>query len=78
MGGSPSKTSMPAPAILPEFKASARAALSTTGPREVLIRMALGFILARRSPLIRPLVPSFNGVWRDTMSHSASRVSRST
>ena len=78
MGGSPSNTSMPAPAIFPLFKASARAALSTTGPRAVLIKMAFGFIRASCSFPIMPRVASFNGVCRETMSQVESRVSRST
>ena len=42
--GSCSKTSRPAEAISPARSASTRAASSTTGPRAVLTRVAVGFI----------------------------------
>ena len=52
-GGSCSYTSMAAPAIVPAVNASASAGMSTTFPRAVLTRMALAFIMARRSRLMR-------------------------
>ena len=42
--GSTSYTSSAAPAIAPDRRAASRAALSTSGPREVLTRNADGFI----------------------------------
>ena len=78
MGGSASNTSIPAPARRPLFKASARAALSTTGPREVLMRMADGFIFASSSFPMSPLVSEFKGVWRETISQEERSVSIST
>ena len=51
--GSFSKTSSPAPAILFVFKAAIRAASSTTPPRAVLIKIALGFISATSLAPIR-------------------------
>jgi hypothetical protein len=49
--GSTSYTSSAAPAMAPDFSAASSAALSTSGPREVLINTADGFISASsRSP----------------------------
>src|SRR3989454_204110 len=51
--GSRSYTSSAAPAIVPARNAATRAASSTTSPRAVLIRKAVGFIRANRSALMR-------------------------
>ena len=78
IGGSFSKTSTAAPAILPLLSASASASLSTTGPRAVLIRTASGFISAMLSALIRAFVSSFNGTCSEIMSQTDKRSSRLT
>ena len=67
-GGSLSKTSTAAPAMIPLFRASARSRDTTTGPRAMFTRMAVGFILARAWLSISPRVESFRGQWRATMS----------
>src|SRR3989454_9032076 len=51
--GSRSYTSSAAPAIVPARSAATSAASSTTSPRAVLIRKAVGFIRANRSALMR-------------------------
>src|SRR5580692_3367190 len=48
MNGSFSNTSSAAPAIFPLSSASTKAASSTTAPRDVLIKYAVGFILENR------------------------------
>ena len=58
--GSGSVTSNPAAAMVPSAKASAKAAASTTGPREALTRVAVGFIRRRASPSIRCRVSGVN------------------
>jgi len=57
--GSTSYTSRAAPAMPPDFSAASSAPLSTSGPREVLINTADGFIRASSasptSPALRSL-----------------------
>ena len=60
-GGSFSRTSIPAPAILSLFRASASATLSTTGPHAVLIKTASFFISAILSSLISFIVEALHG-----------------
>src|SRR5438093_12805625 len=55
-GGSMARTSSPAPAIRPAFKASANADSSINGPRLVLRRKAVDFIHASRWALMRCFV----------------------
>ena len=50
-GGSVESTSRPAPASRPALRASANAGSSINGPRLVLIRKAVFFINANRSPV---------------------------
>jgi glycerate dehydrogenase len=77
MGGSPSKTSMPAPASFLSLSACAKAALSTTGPLAALMSSAVGFMSERRSALMSPLVLSPSGTCSEIMSQAESSVSRS-
>ena len=58
----------PAPAILPLFRASASAILSTIGPLAVFIRIEFSFINAILSRDINPWVSSVNGRCNDTIS----------
>ena len=51
-------------------RASARSCSLTSGPRLVLIKMALGFISSRRRVLTRSRVDSVSGQCRLTISHS--------
>ena len=60
--GSVSRTSTAAPAMTPLRNASANAVSSTMPPRAVLMRNAVGFILASRSALTRCCVSGVNGV----------------
>ena len=76
-GGSEESTSSPAAAITPLFSASARSFSFTKGPRPVFIRMAVGFIRARRSALTSSLVSGVRGQCRLTTSHSRNSSSSS-
>src|ERR1700732_1181593 len=76
--GSFSKTSRAAPAIFLFSSASTSAASSTTGPREVLTRYAVGFIFQRFSFEIRWRVSGINGTWTVTKSAWRNNASRST
>src|SRR5580658_6309979 len=60
-GGSVESTSRAAPAIRPEFSAAARSASSIRGPRDVLIGMAVCFIIARAPALIVSRVSGVKG-----------------
>ena len=62
--GSFGHTSMPAPATLPDFSASASALISTTAPRDALTRRTPSFILASSFFPIMPRVSSVSGVCR--------------
>src|SRR5436190_23830902 len=53
ISGSLSNTSSPAPAIFPSLTARTRAFSSTTGPREVLMTMQVGFMSANVRSLSR-------------------------
>src|SRR4029077_13801265 len=64
--GSGSVTSRAAAAITPPFNAAARAGWSTSGPRDVLTRTAVGFIHERVVPLMSPRVSSDRLTWIDT------------
>jgi hypothetical protein len=57
--GSTSYTSSAAPAIDPDRSAASRAALSTSGPREVFTRYADGFISASSAT---PTMPALRGL----------------
>ena len=59
-------------------RASARAAESTTGPRAVLMRKAVGFIRASCSRPISPFVAGVRGQCRETISDWESSSSRDT
>lgn len=74
--GSVGKTSRPAPAMRPSFRAARRASWSTRAAREVLTRYAVGFSRASsRAPMMPRLrSPSFR--WRVTTSLSESSASR--
>ena len=63
--GSGSMTSRAAAAIQPSVRAWHRALVSTTGPRDMFIRMALGFIRRSWGALIRPRVSGVRGTWRE-------------
>src|ERR1700694_3409956 len=76
--GSRSYTSRPTPAIFLAFSASTRAASSTTGPREVLMRIAVFFIKANCGVLSRCCVSGVSGTCTETKSDSASSLPRST
>ena len=76
-GGSTDRTSIPAPARRPEFKAIARASSSTSWPRLVFSRKALGFIQDKRRALTICFVSCVNGQWRLKTSLSRKRVSKS-
>ncbi len=78
VGGSWSKTSMPAPPRCPLRSASATAASSTTPPRATLRTIDPGFILAIAALPIRPFVPRVSGTCTVTTSERRSSSSRST
>lgn len=78
VGGSVERTSTPAADRLPEFKASATACSSISGPLPVLIRMAVGFIHSNVSALTNPLVVAVSGQCNDKTSLSLNNVSFST
>ena len=65
--GSRSKTSSAA-MILPALTAATSAASSTSGPREVLIRIAPGFMAAMSSGPMRPRVRGESTMWMETTS----------
>src|SRR5436190_19249157 len=67
-GGSTERTSTAAPAMRPEFSASASACSSTSPPRLVLSKNAVGFIKASRFALTRLLVLGVSGQCRLTTS----------
>ena len=73
--GSGSKTSRPARS-LPPWSAARSAAWSTTSPRAVLMRMALGFSRARRAALTSLRVSGFSA--RCSVTMSACRNTSST
>ena len=59
--GSTDTTSTAAPASLPSASARARSESTTSGPRAVLIRNAVGFVSSRLAPLTRPAVWGVSG-----------------
>ena len=75
MAGSFSKTSSAAPRIVPFRSASASTFSSTTGPREVFIKYAVGFINFKRSLFIRCRVDSRSGTCSETKSASRNKSS---
>ena len=77
-GGSTVSTSKPAPAMVPFFSASASAASSTSPPRAVLMRMAVGFIFLSSAAPIMFLVCGVSGTCKVMMSLSRRIVSKST
>ncbi len=68
--GSGSVTSRPAPQRCPERSASVSASWSTTGPREVLMSTAPGFIRASAAASMRCRVSALRLTWRLTKSLS--------
>jgi hypothetical protein len=64
--GSCSHTSRAAPASRLSRSAWASATSSNTGPREVLIRMALGFMRRKKASPMRWWVSAFRSVWTET------------
>src|SRR6478752_1771833 len=76
--GSPSYTSKAAPRIWPSCRAAISAASSTTPPRAVLIRYAVGFMAFNAAASIRCLVWAVSGVGTVTTSLSANKVGVST
>ena len=70
--------SSPAAAIRPSVKASYKSCVFTTGPLATLIRIAVDFIFPSASLLIKYLVLSLNGQWRERKSDSDRMVSKST
>jgi hypothetical protein len=66
--GSTGNTSMAAPSSLPACSAAASASISTTVPREALIRMLPGFMAAICSAPIMPWVEASSGTCRVTIS----------
>src|SRR6476619_856502 len=77
VGGSASKTSIAAPAILPVLRDLNKASSSITSPRDVLIRNADGFIIANLSELIRCFVSLVIGIWHVIKSELANKVFKS-
>ncbi len=73
--GSSSKTSSPAPAIVPSWSARISAASSTMGPREVLTRYALRFMRPSSRAPMSPRVRSPRTRWIETKSERASSSS---
>ena len=61
--GSTSATSRAADSMVPATRASASAAPSTTGPREVFTNIDVGFISAKVSALIRWRVSAVDEQW---------------
>ena len=76
--GSSSKTSSPAPAISPASSAATSAASSTTGPRAVLTRWAVGFIARSSAAPIRWCVAGVRGQCSETTSDAVSSSPSST
>src|SRR5262245_19352501 len=72
--GSGSTVSRAQPAILFASSARTRASVSTTGPREQLMRMAVGFMREKASSLIILRVSGVRGGCTDTKSASWSSV----
>ena len=62
--------------ISPLFSASIIAASSTVGPRQVLMKYAVGFIALKKSAPTSLRVSSLRGVCMDTKSESAASSSR--
>ena len=78
VGGSCSKTSIPAPPRCPDRSASATAASSTTPPRATLRRIDPGLSRAIASRPMRPRVARVNGTWTVTTSARANISSNPT
>ena len=76
--GSKVRASIPAPAIIPLFKASARSCSFITPPLAVLTKYAVGFIFARVSLFIISFVPSFKGQCIVTTSEISRSSSNET
>ena len=72
--GSSAKTSSPARTV-PASSAASSASSSTTSPREVLSRIAPGFIRARKPASTSPRVSGLTGTCRLTTSELASNAS---
>lgn len=68
---------MPAPAMVPAFSASRRAASSIMPPRATFKMRAVFFILTSSLALIMPFVEAMSGVWivrKSACSSSSSMV----
>ena len=76
--GSSSNTSSAAPPICPRISASVSAASRTHGPRDVLIKIAVGFMSASCAASIMCRVSRVSTTCRLTTSDSRSSVGRST
>src|SRR5881296_1816804 len=74
--GSSSHTSRPAAPRCPRVRASKSARSSCTGPREVLTKMAPGFMSASVFALIMCVVSDVSGVWHVRTSTCGRRASR--
>jgi hypothetical protein len=74
--GSFSNTSSAAPPIQPSSSAWARAASSTTGPREVFTRIAVFFIIRKRRSSIRWKVGSGDSPGRVRLTCSVTKSAR--
>src|SRR5437660_9397763 len=77
-GGSSTITSRPAPAMRLVMSALCRAISSTTGPRHVLTRMAVGFMRLSWRSEIMSLVIDVRGTWRVTTSDVLRSATSST
>ena len=76
-GGSVERTSTPAAAIFPSFRASAKSCSLINGPRPVLIIMAVGYISARRSLLTISFVDGVSGQCKLIISQVLNNSSNS-
>jgi len=74
--GSCSKTSSPAPAMMPARKASMRAASSATGPRAMFTKKASRFMSAKRRAFMRWRVSALSKQVASTKSACGSMASR--
>ena len=76
--GSTACTSRPAPAIVPALSASYSASSSTSPPRLVLTKKALGRMAAKSERLAKPAFSGMLETFNDTKSERPSRSPSST